>query len=178
MTRKNSDVADHGQRRDEPTTKPGVDLTGSTPDSDNILDYGRGFWRGNRLQSGKRIDALRDQNIPHNARVIDRTVSFNTVVSHKSTDLRRPSYRSAACVYRAGMRFVRLLAAYDGEVRCDHKKRATYYLHWAIEHDGPRILEWFIPAIDVTADQEAALARVIADAVSLGVTVQLLRIKD
>jgi hypothetical protein len=38
------------------------------------------------------------------------------------------------------MRFVRLLAAYDGEVRCDHKKKATYYLRWSIERHGPRIL--------------------------------------
>lgn len=146
--------------------------------SNDILNYGRGFWEGNRLLSGKRIDVLRSQNIPHNARVIDRTVGLDTVVSHKSTDLRRPSYRSAACVYRVGMRFVRLLAAYDGEVRCDHKKKATYYLRWSIERHGPRILEWFIPATGITTEQEDALARVTKDAIPLGVTVQLLRIKD
>lgn len=142
------------------------------------LDYGRGFWLGDRLQIGKRIDALRFQNIPHNARDIDRTVGADTVVSHKSTDLRRVSYRSAARVYRVGMCFVRSLAAYTGEVRCDHQKKATYYLHWAIEHRGPRILEWFVPATGVTMDQEAALIRVINDAKPLGVTVLLLRIMD
>ena len=142
------------------------------------LDYGRGFWLGDRLQSGKRIDALRFQNIPHNARVIDRTVGADAVVSHKSTDLRRASYRSPARVYRLGMSFVRSLAAYGGEVRCDHQKKATYYLHWAIEQRGPRILEWFIPATGVTTAQEAALTRVINDAKPIGVTVLILHIKD
>lgn len=145
---------------------------------DDILDYGRGFWEGNRFQSGKRIDTLRAQNIPHNARVIDRTIGLDTVVSHKSTDLRRPSYQSTGRVYCTGMRFVRALAAYTGEVRCDHQKKATYYLHWALQGHGPRILEWFIPEAGITTDQEAALARVVADAAVLGVTVRLLRIKD
>jgi len=145
---------------------------------DDALDYGRGFWAGDRLLSGKRIDVLRLQNIPHNARVIDRTIGLDTVVSHKSTDLRRPSYRSASRVYRRGMLFVRSLAAYSGEVRCDHQKKTTYYLRWAIEHNGPRILEWFIPANGITTDQEAALDRVTQDAIRLGVTVEILRIRD
>jgi hypothetical protein len=68
------------------------------------LDYGPGFWQGNRLQSGKNIDAWRSQNIPHNACVIDRTAGADTVVSHKSTDLRRVSYRTSARVYYAGSR--------------------------------------------------------------------------
>jgi hypothetical protein len=92
-------------------------------DTDDVLDYGRGFWQGNRLLSGKRIDALRAQNIPHNARVIDRTVGIDTVVSHKSTDLRRPSYQSPRRVYALGMRFVRALAAYSGEVRGEIRGR-------------------------------------------------------
>ena len=134
---------------------------------EDILDYGRGFWQGNRLQSGKRIDSLRAQNIPHNARAIDRTIGLDTVVSHKSTDLRRAFYRSASRVYYVGMRFVGALATYTGEVRCDHKKKATYYLHWAIEGHGPRILEWFIPEVGVTPDRETALTRVVTDAASL-----------
>ena len=108
----------------------------------------------------------------------DRTIGLDTVVSHKSTDLRRASYRSASRVYYVGMRFVGALATYTGEVRCDHKKKATYYLHWAIEGHGPRILEWFIPEVGVTPDRETALTRVVTDAASAGVTVRLLRVRD
>lgn len=132
-------------------------------DGEDILDDGRGFWRGNRLRSGKCIATVRARNIPHNARVIGLTIDLDIVVSHKSADLRRPSYRSAGRVYRVGMRFVRVLAAYTGEVRCDHQKKATYYLHWVIQGHGPRILEWFLPEAGIRADQEAALTRVVTD---------------
>lgn len=58
-----------------------------------------GFWRGNRLVTGKLIDEWFDQNIPGNSKAIDRTVGTNCVVSHKSTDLRPKSYRSPNRVY-------------------------------------------------------------------------------
>ena len=144
----------------------------------DALDFGCGFWKENRLQSGKRIDVLRGQNIPQNARAIDRTIGLDTVISHKSTDLRLPSYRSSRCVYRLGMRFVRALAAYQGEVRRDHRRKATYYLTWAVEGGGPRILEWFIPEVGVSPEQEEAVSQVMCDAANLGVTVKLFRVKD
>lgn len=143
------------------------------------INFGNGFWRDDRKISGKRIDVLRKQNIPHNSRCIDRTVGGNCVVSHKSTDLRLKSYRSPQTVYRLGMRFVAQLLAYAGEVRCDHKKKATYHLHWAIEApDAQRILEWFVPLAGVTSEQEAILQRVIDDSKAAGVTVALFRISD
>jgi hypothetical protein len=75
------------------------------------------------------------------------------------------------------MGFVRTLAAYAGEVRCDHKRKATYYLHWAVEGHGPRMLEWFVPEDGVSPDQESALTRLVQEASALGVTVRVLRIK-
>ncbi|HJT66392.1 MAG TPA: hypothetical protein VJ749_08065 [Pyrinomonadaceae bacterium] len=143
------------------------------------LDFGRGFWRECRRLTGKRIDVLRDQNIPHNSRCIDRTLVPNGVVSHKSTDLRRKSYRSAATVYRRGMNFVADLVAYEGEVRCDHKKKATYHLHWALEGaEPPRVLEWFVPALGVSEEQAAALKRVVQDSATLGVRVEIYRVAE
>jgi len=143
-----------------------------------IVDCGRGFWLGDRMSSGKRIDALRNQNIPHNSRTIDRTVGLNGIVSHKSTDLRRKTYRSAQTVYRLGMRFVKEVQAYAGEVRCDHKKGATYHLHWAVEGPALRMLEWFVPETGVPEVGERALRQVVDDARQLSVTVVILRVPD
>jgi hypothetical protein len=143
------------------------------------IDFGRGFWRGDRKLSGKRIDVLRMQNIPHNSRCIDRTVGGKCVVSHKSTDLRLKSYQSPQAVYRLGMCFVGQLRTYAGEVRRDHKKKATYHLHWAVEApDAVRVLEWFVPLSGVTPAHESALQRVIEDASRAGVTVALFRVTD
>lgn len=143
------------------------------------LDFGSGFWREERLLSGKRIDVLRGQNIPHNSRSIDRTLVPNGIVSHKSTDLRLKSYRSPRAVYRLGMRFVREIQDYSGETRCDHKKKATYHLRWAIETSSAvRILEWFIPAKGVSEEQEFSLTQVVNDAKAAGVTVKIFRVND
>jgi hypothetical protein len=143
------------------------------------LDFGRGFWRECRRLSGKRVDSLRGQNIPHNSRCIDRTLVPKGVVSHKSTDLRLRTYRSPATIYRRGMAFVTELAAYKGEIRCDHKKKATYHLHWAVEEpDARRVLEWFVPASSVRKEQEIALQRVVDDAKSRGVRVELYRVAE
>lgn len=142
-------------------------------------DFGRGFWAQDRKATGKSIDVLRGQNIPHNSRTIDRTVGIDTIVSHKSTDLRLKSYRSPQAVYRLGMGFVKQLASYKGEVRQDHKKKATYYLHWMLDDPGTvRILEWFLPCTGVADEIEVALQRVALEARSCGVTVLLLRILD
>lgn len=131
------------------------------------------------MVSGKRVDVLRGQNIPHNSRSIDRTLVPNGVVSHKSTDLRLKSYHSPRTVYRLGMRFVREVQDYSGEIRCDHKKKATYHLHWAIEApDAARILEWFIPARGVSNEQECSLRQVIDEAKTAGVVVKLFRVRD
>ena len=142
------------------------------------LDFGAGFWSGDRRLSGKRIDVLRGQNIPGNSRVIDRTLVPRGVVSHKSTDVRCKSYRYPSSIYRIGMRFAQALAAYRGEIRQDHQRKATYNLQWAVEgHDVQRILEWFIPANDVSADHMRAVKRVVRDARDLGVKIQVLRIR-
>lgn len=148
-----------------------------TPFTGTVINFGRGFWRECRRVTGKRIDVLRGQNIPHNSRCIDRTLVPKGIVSHKSTDLRLKTYRSASAVYRRGMGFVAELAAYRGEIRCDHKKKATYHLHWAVEEaDAPRVLEWFVPALGVAVEHEGALKRVVADAKARGVCVELYRV--
>jgi hypothetical protein len=147
--------------------------------NDGPVDFGSGFWREQRMVSGKRIDVLRGQNIPHNSRSIDRTLVPNGVVSHKSTDLRLKSYRSPRTVYRLGTRFVREVQEYSGEIRCDHKKKATYHLHWAVEAPGAaRILEWFIPACGISNEQECSLKQVIDEAKTAGVLVKLFRVRD
>lgn len=143
------------------------------------IDFGRGFWRECRRLTGKRIDSLRGQNIPHNSRCIDRTLVPNGVVSHKSTDLRLKSYRSASTVYRRGMKFVAELVEYEGEVRCDHKIKATYHLHWALEGtEVLRVLEWFVPATGVLDEQAAALKRVVQDGLTLGIRVEIYRVAE
>ncbi len=148
-------------------------------DFNDVADFGRGFWLRERKLSGKQIDFIRGQNIPHNAKSIDRTIGLSCVVSHKSTDLRLNSYRSPKTVYRIGMKFVRHLKDYQGEVRCDHKIKATYHLHWALEGcDTLRVLEWFIPAARVTSAQEASLIRVVKDASECGVSVKIVRVRD
>ena len=142
-----------------------------------VLDFGRGFWQECRRLTGKRIDTIRGQNIPHNSRCIDRTLVPNGIASHKSTDVRLKSYRSGNAVYRLGLRFVRELASYKGEVRCDHKKKATYHLRWAIEEAGvPRVLEWFVPDCGVSSAQELQFERVIHEAAQHGVTVRIYRV--
>ena len=143
-----------------------------------ILDFGDDFWSGDRRLSGKRIDVLRGQNIPGNSRVIDRTLVPRGVVSHKSTDVRCKSYRYPSSLYRIGMRFARAVAAYRGEVRQDHQKKATYNLQWAVEGKGvQRILEWFIPASDVSTNHLRAIKQVVRDARDLGVKVRVIRIR-
>lgn len=141
------------------------------------VDLGRGFWRINRLFAGAMIDGIRGQNIPFNSKSIDRTEGLCRIVSHKSTDVRLPSYLRSESVYRIGMRFVRKLADYQGEIRMDHRKRATYHLHWAVENPQcQRVLEWFVPEEGVTAQQETELERVVEEGAALGVEVLVLRV--
>ena len=131
------------------------------------------------MRSGKRVDVLRGQNTPHNSRSIDRTLVPHGVVSHKSTDLRLKSYRSGRSVYRLGMRFVREVQNYAGEIRSDHTKKATYNLHWAVEApNAARLLEWFIPAFGISDEQERSLDQVIVDAQAVGVVVKLFLVGD
>ena len=142
-----------------------------------VVDFGDDFWKRDRRQSGKDIDVIRGQNIPTNARVIDRTLVPSGVVSHKSTDLRCKSYRLPRSVYRRGMKFVKDLANYTGETRQDHKKGATYYLHWALDgKESKRVLEWFVPSNGVSKDHENALDKVIQDAKECGVVVKIFRV--
>lgn len=142
-----------------------------------VVDFGEDFWKRDRRQSGKDIDVIRGQNIPTNARVIDRTLVPPGVVSHKSTDLRRKSYRRPGSIYRRGMQFVKKLANYTGETRQDHKKGATYYLHWALEGpESKRVLEWFVPLNGVSKDHENALGKVVQDAKEYGVVVRIFRV--
>lgn len=149
-------------------------ITGHT-----IQDFGEGFWKKNRLQSGKEIDQLRGQNIPHNSKIIDRTAELDCIVSHKSTDLRLKSYASLKMVYRLGMKFVRELSEYKGEVRQDHKIQATYHLTWAIESENcKRVLEWFIPDCELPDIQCSALDSVVNDGLACGVIVKLFKVKD
>lgn len=144
-----------------------------------ICDLGRGFWKKNRLASGKEIDSLRGQNIPFNSKTIDRTEGLNVAIGHKSTDIRLKSYVLPSAVYRIGMRYVRQLALYTGEVRRDLKKKATYHLHWAVEAEGSKqILEWFIPLEGVANEQEVVIHKVVTEAVELGVDVRVFRVAE
>lgn len=137
-----------------------------------------GFWRENRLASGRSLDALFGQNIPSNAKTIDRTVGTHRIVSHKSTDLRLKSYRNPGRVYRLGMSFVQSLIDYQGEVRRDRKLKATYHLYWATEHpECERVLAWFVPQF-VGEDHETAIARVVRDARRRAVEVVVYRVAD
>lgn len=143
------------------------------------IDLGSGFWRRNRLESGASIDGLRGQNIPFNSKVIDRTEGLERIVSHKSTDVRLPSYRKPGAVYRIGMRFVRALAAYQGEVRCDHRKKASYHLHWMVEDPkAERLLEWFVPETGVSEKQEDEMERVVTEGAMRGIKIAVLRVPD
>ena len=102
---------------------------------------------------------------------------MSTVVSHKSTDLRCKSYRSASVVYGLGTSFVRSLAAYEGETRQNHKIKATFHLGWAVASPNAfRVLEWFVPLDGVTEEQEASLLRVVEYGQIRGVTVNLMRV--
>lgn len=148
-------------------------------ENDETVNFDKGFWAEDRMWSGKRIDALRGQNIPFNSRTIDRTLVPRGVVSHKSTDVRCKSYRSAESVYRLGMRFVRELLRYEGEVRQDRKRKATYHLAWAVAGCAPsRVLEWFVPAIGVSPQHKGCLDRVVREARTLGVEVRVFRVEE
>lgn len=141
----------------------------------HIID---GFWRGNRLATGKLIDEWFGQNIPSNSRTIDRTVGTNCVVSHKSTDLRLKSYTSPNRVYSLGISFVKTLSNYSGEVRRNRKIRATYDLRWAVDSsDSRRILAWFVP-LDIPEGHERMLERVVRDAEDYGVEVEIFRVSE
>jgi hypothetical protein len=143
------------------------------------LDLGLGFWQQERRLAGKQVDAIRGQNIPSNAKAIDRTVGSNCVVSHKSTDLRLPSYRKPSAVYATGTSHVRSLQAYKGEVRRDLQIKATYHLYWALEGPGARrMLEWFVPLNGLAPEQEHALQRVIAYGAARQVHVAVFRVDD
>lgn len=132
---------------------------------ENILDFGEGFWKADRMRSGKKIDQLRNQNIPHNSKTIDKTAGLDCIISHKSTDLRRKSYLDSRTVYRLGMKYIQQLANYQGEIRRDHKIGATYHLHWATDNpDCQRILEWFIPSYVIPQELYNTLQKVIEEA--------------
>ena len=141
------------------------------------IDLGPTFWDVERKLAGKRVDLIRGQNIPSNAKTIDRTVGLSCVVSHKSTDLRCKSYKLPSTVYCLGTSFVRSIASYKGEVRKNHKIKATYFLNWAIESlNSTRVLEWFVPLHGVTAEQEESLRKVIAYGLTHGVEVRVMRV--
>lgn len=141
------------------------------------VNLGLDFWNVERKLAGKQLDVLRGQNIPSNARTIDRTVGGSTVVSHKSTDLRYKSYRSASTVYGLGTSFVRSLKAYKGETRRDNKIKATFHLEWAVASpDAVRILEWFVPLDGITEQQEHSLQRVVEYGQRHGVVVSIMRV--
>lgn len=140
------------------------------------INLGPTFWTVERRLAGRQVDMLRGQNIPSNARVIDRTVGLSSVVSHKSTDLRCRSYTVPSAVYCLGTSFVRSLAAYQGEIRKDHKIKATYFLGWAIESpDSKRVLEWYVPLHGVTREQEESLQRVVEYGRTRRVEVKVMR---
>lgn len=140
---------------------------------------GQGFWKKNRLVSGKEIDSIRGQNIPSNSKTIDRTKGINIIVSHKSTDVRLKSYIRPSAVFRVGMRYARQLATYKGETRRDLKKKATYFLTWPVEaKDCRRILEWFLPLDGVHPEQEQAIERVVNTACEIGVEVHVFRVGE
>lgn len=144
-----------------------------------LFDPGKGFWTAPRLLGGRELDKLRGQNIVSNAKTIDRTEGLSCIVSHKSTDLRKPSYRDAKRVYWLGMRFVRELLRYAGETRRDRKRKVTYHLHWLVEApDCRRSLEWFVPLAGVPETHEKMLKQVIEDAEASGVEVRIYRIPD
>ena len=154
------------RRRKYPTTMLGTSI-----------NLGATFWEVERRRAGKLLDGIRGQNIPSNARTIDRTEGISTVVSHKTTDLRCKSYLVSSAVYSLGTSFVRALAAYKGETRRDHKIKATYFLAWALQApEAKRILEWFVPMRGVTPEQEASMQRVVEYGLSRYVEVQILRV--
>jgi len=145
----------------------------------NSFDFGENFWKRNRMASGKSIDQLRGQNIPHNSKSIDKTSGLACIISHKSTDIRRKSYTNPKSIFRLGMRFVHDLAIYQGEVRRDHKIGATYHLHWATDNpDCKRILEWYIPASIIPEEKINAIKKVIITAKAHGVKVNIYTILD
>jgi hypothetical protein len=147
--------------------------------SNTIVDFGAGFWKKERKLSGKEIDRLRNQNIPHNSRTIDRTIMLDCMVSHKSTDTRCKSYQHPQSLYWLGMKFVKELINYRGEIRRDNKIKATYHLTWLIENPNcKRVLEWFIPSSLNNKEQEQALLKVIEDGLQQGVEVILYRVLD
>jgi hypothetical protein len=138
------------------------------------------FWDINRLQGGKLLDDILAQNIPFNSHVIDRTEGFNHFISHKSTDLRRKPYQNMARLRSLGKCFVRTLASYKGEVRQDHKKKATYFLMVApfLPEDGSikKTLEWYIPRSGVSEQQELVLTEVTEFGTGQNVNVAIIRI--
>ncbi|MEP7375290.1 MAG: hypothetical protein ABI675_17955 [Chitinophagaceae bacterium] len=125
------------------------------------------------------MTGLRGQNIPSNSKAIDKTISDNCIVSHKSTDLRKISYQSAKTVYRLGMCFVTALRNYSGEVRRDHKIGATYHLNWTTENpECIRILEWFIPDFEIPDECMKTLQRIINEGRSFGILVSIFKVRD
>ena len=77
------------------------------------------------------------------------------------------------------MRFAHQLVFYKGEIRQDHKRKMTFYLHWATDADDcARILEWFVPLRGVSAQHEAMIEKVIQDAGKLGVDVRVYRVEE
>lgn len=59
----------------------------------------------------------------------------------------------------------------------DHRKKATYHLHWAVERwECQRILEWFVPEEGVAEYQELELEQVIIDGAEIGVSVMVFRV--
>ena len=75
------------------------------------------------------------------------------------------------------MHFAWKLADYSGEVRMDHRKKATYHLHWAVERwECLRVLEWFVPEEGVLNHQEMELERVVNDGAEIGVAVMVFRV--
>lgn len=143
------------------------------------LDFGKGFWKADRMISGKKVDQLRNQNIPSNSKTIDRTSGLACIISHKSTDIRRKSYENSRTVYRLGMKFIQQLSKYQGEIRRDHKIGATYHLHWATDHpDCKRILEWFIPFYSIPQNHISAIEKVVEEAALQHINVNIYTVLD
>lgn len=145
----------------------------------SFYDLGPQFWSRPRMQTGKHIDFLQGQNIPANAKTIDRTLPGGGIVSHKSSNLRLKSRQNLERLRRLGYGYVDELATYNGEVRANHKTKRTYHLEWAVQdRAAPRILEWFVPATGVSKAQEEVLQQVCKYAKTRGVQVDVFRVPD
>lgn len=143
------------------------------------FDFGKGFWHDQPFKRGKLIDVLRNQNIPHNSKAIDRTESLDSIISHKSTNLLNKSYENPSTIYRLGLRFVKQLKMYKVEIRRNNIIGATYHLHWATDNpDCKRILEWFIPDTEISKAKTEAIKKVIEEAELQNIKIDIYAVRN